>query len=120
MLHPHFPTFGAELSEEDRQVLDDLARLLMVLDIEQIEVTGHTDNVRIAPRSRDIYRDNQALSVARAASVGRYLIETLHLPPAKLAFRGMGETMPVADNRTEQGRALNRRVEVKVRTERLL
>jgi len=119
VLHPHFPTFGAELSEEDRQSLDDLARLLMVLNIEQIVVTGHTDNARISPRSRDIYRDNQALSMARADSVGRYLIETLHLPTAKLEIHGMADTQPIADNQTDEGRALNRRVEVKVRTERL-
>lgn len=119
VLHPHFPTFGAELSEDDRQSLDDLARLLMVLNIEQIVVTGHTDNVRVASRSRDIYRDNQALSLARAESVGRYLIETLHLPPTKLEINGLGDATPIADNQTDEGRALNRRVEVKVRTERL-
>jgi uncharacterized repeat protein (TIGR01451 family) len=119
VLHPHFPTFGAELSDEDIQVLDDLARLLMVLNFEKIEVTGHTDNVRIASRSREVYRDNRTLSLARADSVGRYLIETLHLPPSKLVIGGLGETTPLADNRTDEGRALNRRVEIKVRTERL-
>ncbi|HEX2767989.1 MAG TPA: OmpA family protein, partial [Geobacteraceae bacterium] len=117
VLHPHFPTFSAELTAEDREDLDDLARLLMVLNIEQIKVIGHTDNVRISPRSRDIYHDNTALSLARAESVGHYLIEKLHLPPSKLELKGMGETMPVADNRTAEGRMLNRRVEVKLLTE---
>ncbi len=120
VLHPHFPTFSAELSAEDRVDLDELARLLMVLNIEQIKVIGHTDNVRISPRSRDIYHDNTSLSLARAESVGRYLIEKLHLPPAKLELKGMGETMPVADNRTEEGRMLNRRVEVKLLTEKVV
>ena len=120
VLHPHFPTFSAELSAEDRVDLDELARLLMVLNIEQIKVIGHTDNVRISSRSRDIYHDNTALSLARAESVGHYLIEKLHLPPAKLELKGMGETMPVADNRTEEGRMLNRRVEVKLLTEKVV
>ena len=120
VLHPHFPTFSAELSAEDRMDLDELARLLMVLNIEQIKVIGHTDNVRISSRSRDIYHDNTALSLARAESVGHYLIEKLHLPPAKLELKGMGETMPVADNRTEEGRMLNRRVEVKLLTEKVV
>ncbi len=120
VLHPHFPTFSAELSDEDRTDLDDLARLLMVLNIEKINVTGHTDNVRIAPRSRKIFRDNMALSLGRAESVGRYLIEKLHLPLSKLQLTGMGEKAPVADNRTNDGKALNRRVEIKVQTEKVL
>jgi len=120
VMHPHFPTFSAELSDEDRTDLDDLARLLMVLNIEQIKVIGHTDNVRIAPRSRKIYRDNMALSLGRAESVGRYLIEKLHLPLTKLELSGIGDKAPVADNRSEEGKAQNRRVEIKVRTEKVL
>jgi outer membrane protein OmpA-like peptidoglycan-associated protein len=118
VLHPHFPTLGTELSADDRQTLDDLGRLFMVLDIDRIVVTGHTDNVEISPRSQGIYRDNKALSLARADSVGRYLIDVLHLPPTKLEMHGMGDTEPIADNLTEEGRAQNRRVEVKVNTER--
>ena len=60
------------------------------------------------------------LSLARAESVGHYLIEKLHLPPAKLELKGMGEKMPVADNRTEEGRMLNRRVEIKLLTEKVV
>ena len=120
VLHPHFATFSAEFSDEDRLDLDELSRLLMVLNIEQIKVIGHTDNVRIAPRSRDIYGDNMALSLARAESIGRYLIEKLHLPSSKLELMGMGEKAPVADNRSEEGRALNRRVEIKVLTEKVV
>jgi uncharacterized repeat protein (TIGR01451 family) len=120
VLHPHFPTFSAELSDEDRTDLDDLALLLMALNIEQIRVIGHTDNAHIAPRSRKLYRDNTALSRARAESVGRYLMEKLHLPLTKLELSGMGEKEPLADNRSEEGKALNRRVEIKVRTEKVL
>ncbi|GFO58511.1 hypothetical protein GMST_08360 [Geomonas silvestris] len=119
VLHPHFPTFGAELSDEDRARLDELALLLSVLDIEKISVTGHTDNVRIAPRSREIFRDNKALSLGRASSVGRYLIQKLHLPPAKLELFGFGETRPVASNLSAEGRAENRRVEIRVQAGRL-
>jgi uncharacterized repeat protein (TIGR01451 family) len=120
VLHPQFPTFGADLSDEDRSNLDELARLLLVLNTQQISVTGHTDKVRIAQRSRGIYEDNNALSLARAKSVGRYLIEKLHLPPSKLEIAGMGAGAPVADNRSKEGRALNRRVEVRVKTERVV
>lgn len=117
VLHPGFETFSAELGPEDRQVLDELANRLKGLEITQIIATGHTDNVRIAPRSRGIYPDNQALSLARGKSVGRYLMTALHFPPSKLTVRGMGETQPVATNRTKRGRAQNRRVDLEIETE---
>jgi len=119
VLHPHFPTFGDELSDEDRARLDELALLLSVLDIDSIAVSGHTDTMRIAPRSRSIHRDNQALSLARASSVGRYLMQKLHLPPSKLELFGFGESRPVASNLSTEGRAANRRVEIRVHAARV-
>ena len=116
ILFPHFPTFGDELTDEDRQMIANLSLQLAGLDIEEVVVTGHTDNVRIAPRSRHIHADNIALSKARAESVGRYLIETLRLPADKFSYFGKGMTEPVADNRTAEGKARNRRVEAKIRT----
>jgi uncharacterized repeat protein (TIGR01451 family) len=116
VLHPHFPTFGAELSAADKERLDELAILLVALKIEQFAVTGHTDNVRIAPRSRGIFRDNKELSLARAKNIGRYLMDKLHLPPSQLTIHGMGDSRPLASNRTEEGRAQNRRVEIRVQT----
>ena len=120
VMHPHFPSFGAELSAEDRSTLDELARLMTVLDIGQISVSGYTDTVRIAPRSREVYPDNTALSLARAQSVGRYLLQRLHLPPSKLNLFGFGEKRPIASNRSAEGRAQNRRVEIRVRAARLV
>ena len=114
VLHPHYPTFGAELSEEDRRQLNDLVMVLKRFKIDRIDTTGHTDIVRIAPRSRKVYADNTALSFARARSVGRYLAAALHLPPESLNLDGKGEHQPVASNRTVSGRASNRRVEVHV------
>ena len=114
VLHPQFPTFGAELNEQDRKQLDDLAIVLGRFKIEQIAVVGHTDTVRIAPRSRKVYADNNALSFARAKSVGRYLTQALHLPPASLSLDGKGQREPIASNRNDAGRTLNRRVEVNV------
>ncbi len=118
VLRPHFPTFGAELDGDDRERLDELARLLTALRADRIHVTGHTDTVRIAPRSRGVYKDNHALSMARARSVGRYLMDRLHLPPEKLTFDGKGPTVPIASNRTAAGKALNRRVEVQTSSSR--
>lgn len=119
-LRPHFPTLGAELSPQDKAELDRLAEKLGDLDVLRIHVVGHTDDVRIAPHNRHIFADNHALSMARAKSVGRYLAGALNLPPAKIELSGMGESSPTADNATEHGRALNRRVEVRVLSEKVL
>lgn len=116
VLHPGFATLSAELGQDDRKILDELANRLKGLEITHIIVTGHTDNARIAPRSRGVYPDNRALSLARGKSVGRYLMTALHFPPSKLTVRGMGETAPVATNRTKRGRARNRRVDIEIET----
>ena len=77
ILRPHFPVRSAELNAEDRKKLDELAGSLSGLHTEKIHVTGHTDNMPIAPNHRIYYADNQALSLARAKSVGRYLMDKL-------------------------------------------
>ncbi|NVN99363.1 MAG: OmpA family protein, partial [Geobacteraceae bacterium] len=114
ILRPHFPTLKAELGDMDRLELDRLVEKLSGKIVKRIDVTGHTDNVRIAPKSRDIYADNSALSLARAKSVGRYLAAALHLPPSALFLNGSADREPIAQNSSESGRALNRRVEVRV------
>jgi len=114
VLHPHFQTFSADLEPEDRQQLDELALVLSRFKIDRIAATGHTDIVRIAPRSRNIYANNNALSFARARSIGRYLTAALHLPPESLELSGKGEREPISTNKTVPGRALNRRVELNV------
>lgn len=113
-MHPRFATLSDELGSEDKESLNELAILLTGLSTERIIVTGHTDNLRIAPRKHSPYRNNTALSWGRARSVGRYLLAALRLPPEKLVLDGKGESAPVADNLTEEGRAKNRRVEVQV------
>ncbi len=120
VFRPHFPTFGDELDESDKRELDALAAELAGKIVQRIDVTGHTDNVRIAPRSRGIHADNAALSLTRAKSVGRYLAAALQLPPAALYLNGSGDKEPLATNKTAAGRALNRRVEVRITAARQL
>lgn len=119
-LRPHFPVRSAELNAEDRGKLDELAKSLSGLRIEQIRVTGYTDNMPIAPQNRIYFADNNALSLARARSVGRYLMDKLQLPPDKLLINGKGSDNPVADNRTAEGKALNRRVEISIISSRVV
>jgi outer membrane protein OmpA-like peptidoglycan-associated protein len=119
-LRPHFPVRGAELNDEDLEKLDELAGSLSGLNTEKIHVIGHTDNMRIAPQNRIYYIDNYALSLARAKSVGRYLMEKLHIPPEKLFIEGKGSDQPIADNKTQAGKVLNRRVEVRITSSRVI
>ncbi|MCG8426245.1 MAG: OmpA family protein [Chromatiales bacterium] len=71
---------------------------------ERLVIVGHTDSV-----GRDAY--NQELSERRASAVSSYLA-TKGINPAKMTTKGMGESSPVADNGSEDGRAKNRRVEI--------
>lgn len=119
ILRPSFPSLGAELSPADKAQIEQLAEQLRGLDILHVAAVGHTDSIRIAQHNRRFYPDNAALSEARARSVVRYLGEALGLPPERISISGVGETSPIADNATEAGRALNRRVEVRIQCEKV-
>jgi outer membrane protein OmpA-like peptidoglycan-associated protein len=80
----------------------------------RIEVVGHTDNVRIAAKTRKIFANNQVLSEARAAAVARYLQQALAISDTAVGSRGKGESEPIADNRNESGRSRNRRTEIAI------
>jgi chemotaxis protein MotB len=74
-----------------------------------ILVEGHTDNV---PIKTSDYKDNWDLSVARATSIVRILINDYKIAPARMTASGKGEYFPKADNKTAEGRAKNRRTEI--------
>lgn len=86
--------------------LNEVAEVLRDYPQTLIDVYGHTDST-----GSDAY--NQTLSENRARSVASYL-EARGVSGARLATRGFGETQPIADNATEEGRAANRRVEIRV------
>jgi len=113
----HFPSFEASLQEADLALLGDIAEQLKSQKLARVDVIGHADNLPIAARSRHIFADNHALSEARARNVATYLQEQLGVSPERIALRGFGDSKPVADNDTEVGRALNRRVEITLVTE---
>jgi OOP family OmpA-OmpF porin len=93
---------SAELTEEDKLILDEVAGNLARLKFVSGTVIGHTDS--IGPEEF-----NQQLSERRAQSVVAYL-ESRGIEPGRLAASGAGESEPIADNSTAEGRALNRRV----------
>ena len=89
-----------------RTTLDEVAKSLIEYPDSLIDVYGHTDST-----GSDAY--NQTLSENRARTVMNYLVSR-GVPAARLRSQGFGETMPVMDNTTEDGRAKNRRVEIKI------
>ena len=99
--------FGkATLQESSYIVLDELVAYLKRKEDDRIEIGGHTDNVGNAT-------SNQKLSLDRANAVKDYLIGK-GIDGGRLTTKGYGLTQPIADNKTESGRAENRRTEVTI------
>ena len=94
------------LKPEGKAKLDDLTSKVKGINLEVIIAVGHTDSV-----GSDAY--NQKLSVARAESVKAYLVSK-GIEKNRVYTEGKGEKQPVADNKTAEGRAKNRRVEIEV------
>lgn len=111
---PKFANFSADLTEQDKLNLTSVINRLDGLRNLKVEVIGHTDSTPIARRNHHIYADNQQLSEARAQSVARYIAAQLGISQQQVIFSGKGAQQPVASNASRQGRALNRRVEVKI------
>jgi chemotaxis protein MotB len=106
-----FDSGKAELKESAEPVLDQIGVILERYSDSMVGIEGHTDSVPIHSAR---FASNNELSDARALSVFYYLIENTNLDPAKIKHSGRGEYIPVADNGTAEGRALNRRVEIKI------
>ncbi len=107
-----FESGSAEFVSDAKPVLDKISKILDNYDKNVIEVEGHTDNVPIVSPGK--YEDNDVLSMYRALNVADYIRDASSLNPAHIKSSGRGEYMPVADNSTAEGRALNRRVEIKI------
>lgn len=106
-----FPSGTADLTAQAREIMDRIAFSAMN-DASGITVTGHTDDVPLSGGST--YRDNWGLAAARSASVVRELAASGLIAPQKLVATSMGESQPVADNNTADGREKNRRIEIEI------
>ena len=105
-----FDVDRAEIRPRFFRTLNAVATVLNGFPETSVVVTGHTDSTGSAAH-------NQRLSERRAMAVVRYL-QAQGVNPARLEAVGMGERMPVASNASEQGRARNRRVEIRIRPRR--
>ncbi len=103
---------GSEvIKQEALPLVDKVGRILDHYTSNIIEVEGHTDNV---PIHNGRFEDNNVLSMYRALSVADYLREVTSINPAHIKSSGRGDYVPIADNATAEGRALNRRVVIKI------
>lgn len=102
----NFDTNSANLKSSSFQSLDELAELLLLKEKLKIELAGHTDSDGEADMNLD-------LSQRRADAVRNYLIKK-GVPSNRVTAVGYGETQPIATNSTDEGKALNRRTEVRI------
>jgi len=108
-----FATGSADLKLDGQKILKELVGALEEVPY-QIIVIGHTDNVPIGPGLAKRYPSNWELAGARASSVVR-LLAGEGIPSDQLLSISMGDTRPIASNDTPEGRAENRRIEVRLR-----
>jgi|SRR5690606_37482943 len=99
-----FPTNSSYLTEKAKAELDKLVKIMKEDARKKIRVDGHTD-------ATGTEQYNQWLSEKRAASVKAHL-ESAGIAASRISTKGLGQTKPVADNKTPEGREKNRRVEV--------
>ncbi len=106
-----FDSGKADIKQDAIPVLNKIGVLLTKYADSDIEIEGHTDSV---PLNGGRYENNDVLSSYRALAVFNYLKENAALDPGTLKHSGRGEYIPIADNSTPEGRAKNRRVEIKI------
>jgi OOP family OmpA-OmpF porin len=102
----HFERDKSAVTPAAAAIIKDLAQIAQTCPAEKLEVGGHTDNI-----GSESY--NQALSERRAVAVA-HALAAAGVEAKRLSAVGYGETVPVGDNGTDEGRALNRRIEIKI------
>lgn len=103
-LYINFDTGKSELKSDGEATVKEIAAMLKAAPAMKISIEGHTDNVGTAA-------SNQKLSEARAKAV-MDAVAKAGIAKDRLAAKGLGQTVPIADNRTDEGKAKNRRVEL--------
>ncbi len=97
------------------KIMSQVGDILKIYDDHMIKIEGHTDNV---PISGGRFENNMWLSTARATRVFEYFVNKKKLNPKTLETTGRSEYEPIASNKTDKGRSRNRRVEIKIYTEK--
>ena len=106
-----FDSGSDTIKEDAKKILSKVGDILKVYDDRTIEIEGHTDNIPIHNAN---FANNVWLSTARATRVFEYFKDKKGLSPKTMKATGRGEYDPVGNNKTEAGRAKNRRVVIKI------
>lgn len=106
-----FDSGKSEIKQEALPLIDKIGAILDGYQNNDIEIEGHTDNV---PIHSGKFENNDVLSMYRALSVADYIRQITGIPSGHIKSSGRGEYVPIADNGTPEGRARNRRVEIKL------
>jgi chemotaxis protein MotB len=107
-----FSSGSAKLTNQARAIMQKIAKV-SGKGAGQVNVSGHTDDVPLIFGGQ--YRDNWDLAAARASSVVQELAKAKTIPSDKLRAISFGQTMPIEQNDTEQGREKNRRIEIEIK-----
>ena len=107
-----FSSGSAKLTKQARAIMQKIATV-SGKGAGQINVSGHTDDVPLIFGGQ--YRDNWDLAAARASSVVQELSKSGTIPSDKLRAISFGETKPIEQNDTKQGREKNRRIEIEIK-----
>ena len=109
-----FPSGSADLTQQARTIVDELSAVTND-PTSSVVVSGHTDNVPISFGA--LYPDNWDLAAARAASVVQEMETTNPAQGRTMSAVSFGQTQPIADNFTAEGREQNRRIEIEIEFE---
>lgn len=104
-----FDSGSADVRKQDLKTAKEIANLLVMDPPRNIIISGHTDNV---PIKNAKYESNWELSVMRAVNFMKIILQNDKLDPKWFSVKGFGEFQPIASNKTKEGRARNRRVEI--------
>jgi len=107
-----FPSGSVEVDADGRKILANIAKSLAKASDNPIRIVGHTDSLPLGGTLKSRFTDNWELSSARAAAVARLLVWGNGIAQDRIQIEGRGAADPVADNRSEEGRDQNRRIEI--------
>ena len=107
-----FRSGSADLTQGFSELLEEVARTIDLADAQEVRVEGHSDNLPIA--FSDVFRSNWDLSSARASAVTNLLLADPALADIQFSVVGFADTVPIASNETPEGRAQNRRIDIKL------
>jgi flagellar motor protein MotB len=104
------------ISDIDFSTIENMVKEISAYPSSRIIIEGHTDSIPTKTTTGMQYRDNMGLSLLRARAIANILVRH-GISLDRMSIVGYGDTRPVSSNKTEEGRAKNRRVEVKLKFE---